>query len=150
MKLVSAADSIFRLAELYRPREWTEGGVDWVFSKSEPQKIDDDRNYEYWLSTRPTSRSGSGNVYTSWAVNKSDGAVHGALSWGDNRKGVITGISTHPEYRRRGVATDLLMKTRAHAFDSGITPPKHAPYIERTHDGDMWVEGIGEEDDERY
>lgn len=145
-------ESMVRTAELFNVSEWEDGRVEEKFRNSfSTQKFDEDGDYEYHLTERDKGgenpRTGEPfKAYTSWAVHKPTDSVVGALSWGDNRNGVVSGVSTHPVYRRRGIATELFRRSVAHAFEHGYTAPRHAPSLERTTDGDLWVSGLGAED----
>lgn len=57
-----------------------------------------------------------------------------------DEKGKVSGVETHPEFRRQGLATKLWNYAKERS-DMGIPEPKHSTM--RTKEGEEWAKKIG-------
>jgi GNAT superfamily N-acetyltransferase len=72
-----------------------------------------------------------------WAAHDEEnpGAAVGSLTISHDESGPYIGaISVHPDYQRRGVATQL--------WEAAGKPP-HSPAWNRTSEGDAWAKAVG-------
>jgi ribosomal protein S18 acetylase RimI-like enzyme len=70
-----------------------------------------------------------------------EGKPVGYIEW-HHKNGLVTGVEVTPEYRRRGVATELWNQAhKAASSTRGVPRPRHSS--DRTDSGDSWAKSVG-------
>jgi GNAT superfamily N-acetyltransferase len=76
-----------------------------------------------------------------------DGEPHGSVRWWKDKIGMYPGevsnIWVHPDYRRQGLAYELLRRAKDATTEKGWTPMTHDP--EPSDEGEAMIRGLGDE-----
>ena len=108
-----------------------QGGFNFKFYKSSP------RGFSYHVL----------KALTKDHPDHPDGRIGGVIMW-HHKDGLIQGLKVNPEFRRQGLATELLHQARGVSSTADdVVPPRH--HSDRTEEGEAWARSLGEDLPER-